>query len=198
MGEVDPDLVRAPGLEPAADQRGRRPKAPQTVTRVTAWRPRSAVDGLALPVGAVAVEPGGDAQHAAGLEACPPHAAQARVGLVGHAVAERQVARAIECASNCAASPWCAAVRLGHHEKPEVSLSIRCTMPGRFSPPMPERLPPKWCRSALTSVPPGLPGAGWTTMPAGLSRTIEVVVLEDDVEGDVLGERVDLGRLGRP
>jgi uncharacterized integral membrane protein len=49
---------------------------------------------------------------------------------------------------------------------------MRWTMPGRFSPPMPDRLPPKWCRSALTSVPVGEPGAGCTTMPAGLFTTI--------------------------
>jgi hypothetical protein len=34
-----------------------------------------------------------------------------------------------------------------------VSLSRRCTMPGRLTPPMPERLAPQWAISALTSVP---------------------------------------------
>ena len=45
-------------------------------------------------------------------------------------------------------------------------------MPGRFTPPMPERLSPQWAMSALTSVPVQFPAAGWTTSPAGLSITI--------------------------
>ena len=53
-----------------------------------------------------------------------------------------------------------------------MSLSRRCTMPGRRTPPIPARLGPQCASSALTSVPSGLPGAGCTTMPAGLSMTI--------------------------
>ena len=41
-------------------------------------------------------------------------------------------------------------------------------MPGRTSPPMPESVGTA-ASSAFTSVPPGWPGAGCTTMPAGLS-----------------------------
>ena len=44
--------------------------------------------------------------------------------------------------------------------------------PGRFSPTIPERESPQWCRSALTTVPSGCPGAGWTTRPLGLLMTI--------------------------
>ena len=55
---------------------------------------------------------------------------------------------------------------------PVVSLSSRCTMPGRRSPPMPERLSPQWAISALTSVPVQWPAAGCTTRPAGLSMTM--------------------------
>ena len=54
---------------------------------------------------------------------------------------------------------------------PDVSLSMRWTMPGRISPPMPERLPLQCQSRAFTSVPSGLPGAGWTTMPLGLFTT---------------------------
>ena len=43
---------------------------------------------------------------------------------------------------------------------PLMSLSSRCTMPGRRTPPMPDRLSPQWASSALTSVPSALPGAG--------------------------------------
>ena len=45
-------------------------------------------------------------------------------------------------------------------------------MPGRLTPPMPERLSPQWWISALTSVPVQLPAPGWTTRPAGLLMTI--------------------------
>ena len=52
-----------------------------------------------------------------------------------------------------------------------MSLSMRCTMPGRISPPMPDRLPLQCHSKALTRVPSGLPGAGCTTMPLGLLTT---------------------------
>ena len=57
------------------------------------------------------------------------------------------------------------------HHQPLVSLSMRWTMPGRISPPMPERLPLQCQSRALTRVPSGLPGAGWTTIPLGLLTT---------------------------
>ena len=53
-----------------------------------------------------------------------------------------------------------------------MSRSIRWTMPGRNAPPMPERLSPQWWSRALTRVPSGWPGAGWTTSPLGLFTTI--------------------------
>ncbi len=55
---------------------------------------------------------------------------------------------------------------------PVVSLSSRCTMPGRRSPPMPDRLSPQWAISALTSVPVQWPAAGCTTRFGGLSMTM--------------------------
>ncbi|MNY80937.1 hypothetical protein D3C86_2222320 [compost metagenome] len=45
-------------------------------------------------------------------------------------------------------------------------------MPGRLTPPMPDRLLPQWWISALTSVPVQLPAPGCTTRPAGLAMTI--------------------------
>jgi hypothetical protein len=48
----------------------------------------------------------------------------------------------------------------------------RIAIPGRRTPPMPERLSPQCARRALTRVPPAWPGAGWTTRPAGLSTTM--------------------------
>ena len=44
-------------------------------------------------------------------------------------------------------------------------------MPGRRTPPMPERLSPQWAIRALTRVPVWLPAAGCTTSPLGLSIT---------------------------
>src|SRR5437870_5535631 len=55
--------------------------------------------------------------------------------------------------------------------RPLVSLSSRCTMPGRLTPPTPERLSPQWASSAFAKVPLQLPAAGCTTSPAGLSTT---------------------------
>ena len=49
-------------------------------------------------------------------------------------------------------------------------LSSRCTMPGRFTPPMPLRSSMANSK-ALTSVPLSLPAAGCTTMPQGLMTT---------------------------
>jgi hypothetical protein len=56
-----------------------------------------------------------------------------------------------------------------------VSLSRRWTIPGRRTPPMPERLSPQWAMSALTSVP----------------------VLVYDVERDGLGARLGGDGLGQ-
>ena len=55
---------------------------------------------------------------------------------------------------------------------PVVSLSSRCTMPGRRMPPIPDNPSPQWCSSAFTSVPLLWPGPGCTTSPVGLSMTI--------------------------
>ncbi len=75
------------------------------------------------------------------------------------------------CAANCLASPSCATSVLATTNSPDVSLSMRCTMPGRATPPIPDKVPSQWCSSAFTSVPSGFPAAGWTTNPAGLSTT---------------------------
>ena len=57
-------------------------------------------------------------------------------------------------------------------------------MPGRFTPPMPERLSPQWAMSALTSVPESWPAAGMDDEPGRLVDDDEVVVLVDDGEFD--------------
>ena len=60
-------------------------------------------------------------------------------------------------------------------------------MPGRRTPPMPERLSPQWAISAFTSVPVALPAAGCTTSPFGLSMTMMSSSSNTIVERDVLG-----------
>ena len=55
-------------------------------------------------------------------------------------------------------------------------------MPGRATPPMPERLAPQWAISALTSVPVGVTGAGMHDEAGRLVDDDERVVLVDDVE----------------
>ena len=82
--------------------------------------------------------------------------------------------------------PRCAASVLAATITPEVSLSSRCTMPGRATPPIPERLGPQCANSALTRVPVSLPGAGWAAMPAGLSTTIRCASSNSTVERDRL------------
>ena len=59
----------------------------------------------------------------------------------------------------------------------------------------PERLPPQWCSSALTSVPSGFPAAGWTTRPGRLVDDQQMLVLEDDPQRDVLRFVVSRRRL---
>ncbi len=84
-------------------------------------------------------------------------------------------------AKSAASLAWARSV-LATTISPLVSLSSRCTMPGRRTPPIPARLSPQWARRAFTSVRSGLPGAGCTTSPAGFSQHQEVGVLVADVE----------------
>ena len=62
-------------------------------------------------------------------------------------------------------------------------------MPGRRTPPMPARLGPQCARSALTSVPSGLPGAGMHHHAGRLVDDDQVRILEADVERDRLRRR---------
>ena len=64
-------------------------------------------------------------------------------------------------------------------------------MPGRRTPPIPDRLAPQWAISALTRVPVSWPGGGMHHQPARLVDDDDVVVLIDDIERDRLA-----GRLG--
>ena len=74
-------------------------------------------------------------------------------------------------------------VRLCHDQQPRRLLvepvndsrSVGRRLRSTSGPPRPS--------SALTSVPVQFPGAGWTTIPAGLSTTSRVLVLVDDLTG---------------
>ena len=68
--------------------------------------------------------------------------------------------------------PTVSAVILAIKISPEVSLSNRCTTPGRCSPPIPSNSG-ACARAACTKVPHAWPAAGWTTIPAGLLITIK-------------------------
>ena len=62
-------------------------------------------------------------------------------------------------------------------------------MPGRRTPPMPERLAPQWAISALTSVPEAWPGPGMDGEARRLVDDDEVRVLVHHGERDGLGLR---------
>ena len=67
-------------------------------------------------------------------------------------------------------------------------------MPGRATPPMPERLAPQWAMSALTSVPVDVAGARMHDEAGGLVDDDDGVVLVDDVERDCLRLRLGAHR----
>ena len=66
----------------------------------------------------------------------------------------------------------CAISFLATINKPEVSLSNLCTIPGLISPPIPDKLSLQIAIIALTKVPSQFPFAGCTTKPFGLLTTI--------------------------
>ena len=68
-------------------------------------------------------------------------------------------------------------------------------MPGRFTPPIPDRLSPQWAISALTSVPDRVPRRGVNDEALRLVDDDDVLVLVDDGQRDILPLR--RGRLGR-
>ena len=63
-------------------------------------------------------------------------------------------------------------------------------MPGRFTPPIPDRLAPQCAINALTSVPDRFPAAGCTTKPLRLVDHDQRIVLVDNIEGDILRLRL--------
>ena len=180
--------MRPAGFQPAGDQAGDR-------FAVGALEGLESTPSASPPRGRSGGPPSCRGRADAGRSAhrCGPSGGRARprrrrgsraaTGRCGHG---RRTARPAPCAR---ASVLATTIR------PVVSLSSRCTMPGRRTPPMPERLSPQCAISAFTSVPVQFPAAGCTTRPAGLSMTIRCVVLVDDIERDRFAFR--LGGLGR-
>ncbi len=70
--------------------------------------------------------------------------------------------------ANCSESARCAASLFATTITPVVSLSRRCTMPGRSTPPTPESEPAQCPSRACTRVSSPVPEPGCTTMPAAL------------------------------
>ena len=151
-GEVDADLVRAPGLERDAQERVPRQQLLDLEVRDRLAR-RVGVERVPQRVAPVAPDRGVD-------RAAPrPRPADD----------EREVlARRARATGRAPASRRCASGERATTSRPEVSRSSRWTIPGRSgsSPPSTS------CASRpCTSVPCACPGAGWTTSPAGLSTT---------------------------
>ena len=103
---------------------------------------------------------------------------------------------------NCSTSLRCATSFFATTIKPLVSLSSRCTIPGRNSPP----ISLSWLKrnsSAFTSVPrlrasSALPELACTTIPAGLFTTASSLSSNTTSMRNVLGKGLQRSRLHRP
>ena len=95
----------------------------------------------------------------------------------------------------CSASERCAASFSATTKSPEVSLSMRCTIPGRTTPLIELKLCRRY-KSPLTSVPVRFPLPACTVSPCGLFTTAIVAVLIDDRERNILRREVRLARGG--
>ena len=65
-----------------------------------------------------------------------------------------------ECSANCSDRRVWVKSFLATTNIPLVSLSMRWTIPGRLTPPIPDRESLQWAKRALTSVPRGFPAPG--------------------------------------
>jgi hypothetical protein len=186
MRHVHPDLMRPPGLEPASTSAAWSAKASTTATRVTACRPPwnttacrcRSVRWRASCVVILRCRPARRSRPSCRAAADRPD--RARRGrppdTAARPRAPRTARRARDAPRRTSPRP----------EAPRCPCRSGARRPGRFSPPTPERSSPKWWRSALTSVPVGVPGAGCTTSPGGLSITARSSS-SDDRQRDGLG-----------
>ena len=93
MGQVDPDLVGAPGLKPAFEQRcrGGYPEPLNDARPRHRMTPAMPKDRLPLPISLVAGQLGLDLEDVARLETRPLDAMQAGIVRIGHPVADGQI-----------------------------------------------------------------------------------------------------------
>ena len=162
MGEVDPDLVGPAGQQPALDQRG--------MPKSFGAEPRARPDSGSPPV-------------ARGFRRPPPSFCgwRAAADIAGD-LADGRCRHAPDDGAIGALDPAQRKIAATARGAPSRSWRRRsgrwcpCRGDGRCRAGAPRRSPtrlgPQCASSALTRVPSGLPGAGWTTMPAGLSMTI--------------------------
>ncbi len=160
-GEVRPDLVRAPRLEPHPHQRhaARASPPPRSECARRASRARRRRGARAR-----------GSRGRAARRSSPSASAGCRGSARGTSRSTRRSLIASERA-RCASSVRATIMR------PEVSLSRRWTMPGRSGSSPPPRSSP----STSTSVSPRCPGAAWTTRPGGLVDDGQVIVAMDDL-----------------
>ena len=90
------------------------------------------------------------------------------------------------CVANCAASPSWATSVLATTSSPDVSLSIRCTIPGRATPPMPLKPPGAMVEQGVDQSAVEIAGGGMDDHPGRLVDDEQMLVLEDDLERDIL------------
>ena len=169
--EMHADLVRAAGVDGDADQRHARQVQRPRHARHGRSRPPRTCRHL-LPRVRIAADRRLDAP--AVLDQ-PPH--QRDVLLLDFAIVELPGQFRVRH------------VALGDHHHARRALVEPVDDARRIVPPTPLRSC-TWCSSAFTSVPVACPAAGCTTMPGRLVDDDDLLVLEQDVERDVLGQRL--------
>ena len=161
MGQMHADLMCAPGLEPAFDQRGERRGPPAEASPA-----RDSACARACP--ARAAPPCACGRTGLRAEVALDHARRRRAARPRPRRCRRARRRARRTAwRGCA---W----RARSWRRPEARW-CPCRAGARCRAAPRRRCPsrsPQWASSALTSVPSGLPAAGCTTSPAGLSMTM--------------------------
>ena len=152
---VDAHLVGPAGLQPAFDQRRVAAAASSRFQWVTARLPRPSLDDRdLLAVGGRAGERGVDRARRR-----PRHARRRSPGSARSIAVRRRTA---------CASPSCATSVLATTSSPDVSLSMRWTMPGRATPPMPDRLAAAMVEQGVDQRPVAVAGGRMDDQPGGL------------------------------
>ena len=181
--QVRPDLMHAAGLRPNREER-RTPKDPRRPChRVKASRGRSVSGDILVRLAR---------SRPIGSSTVPSDCTRATVN-------DRRIFLLDSTRSaNCAESVSCAASLRATAITPEVPLSSRCTMPGRSSPPMRERLVAIPIQEPVHQRGVVLSGAGVDDESGRFVDDHQVVVLVDDLEVDGLRVRLRRGILCEP